>query len=189
MRKIAIFGGTFDPIHEAHLVVAREAVAQMGLDRVLFVPAAHPPHKRGSTAAGYEDRYRMIELACGGEDRFAASRLEESDSASYSILTIEKLRRQLAPEDRIYFLIGADAFAEIDTWHRWRDVIREVEFIVVTRPGHNYEVPDGACVHPLKTVALPVSSSEIRDKLSAGEDVPELPAPVLNYIRAHNLYR
>ncbi len=188
-KKIAIFGGTFDPVHEAHLVVAREAATRFELDQVLFVPAAHPPHKRGATAAAFEHRYRMIELACQAGERFVPSRLEEGEGPSYSILTIEKLRRQLTPEDRIFFLIGADAFAEIRTWHRWQDVIRLVEFIVVTRPGHDYEVPEGARVYRLETVTLPVSSSEIRDKLAAGEDVAELPPAVRDYIRAHNLYR
>ena len=187
-RKIAIFGGTFDPIHRAHLTVAREAVSQMGLDQVLFIPASHPPHKSRSTAASYEDRYRMVELACADEKAFVPSRLEESEGRSYSILTIERLRDQLGAEDSIYFLIGADAFAEITTWHRWRHVIRIVEFIVVTRPGHRYQVPAGARVHSLETVALPISSSEIRAKLEAGENVPELPPRVLDYIRAQQLY-
>jgi len=152
------------------------------------VPAARPPHKAGSTAASYEHRYRMVELACAGEEGFVPSRLEEGEDPSYSVLTVEKLRKQLAADDRIYFLIGADAFAEIKTWHRWRDLIRAVEFVVVTRPGHRYEVPAGATVHRLETVALPVSSSEIRAKLAAGEAVPELPPEVLAYIRSHGLY-
>ena len=88
----------------------------------------------------------------------------------------------------VYFLIGADAFAEIQTWFRWQDVVREVEFIVVTRPGHQYLSPPGARVHRLETVALPVSSSEIRAALARGETPAELPQPVLEYIRANGLY-
>jgi nicotinate-nucleotide adenylyltransferase len=188
-RKIAIFGGTFDPIHRAHLTVAREAMEKLGLDEILFIPAANPPHKTHSTAAGYEDRYRMVELACRGLPGFTPSRLEEGRGKSYSILTIGKLKGELAPDDRIHFLVGADAFAEIGTWHRWREVIEAVEFIVVTRPGHEYEVPPGARVHRLETVALPVSSSEIRAKLAAGEAAPELPGAVLEYVREKGLYR
>jgi len=187
--KPAIFGGTFDPIHAAHLVVAREATTQMGLDRVLFVPAARPPHKSESTSASYEDRYRMVELACAGEPAFEPSRLEEGDRPSFSIDTIERLRAGLKDGDRLFFLIGADAFSEIGTWHRWKDVIRQVEFIVVTRPGHEYAVPQGAVVHRLETVALPVSSSEIRHQLEAGERPVHLPDAVYQYIRAHRLYR
>jgi nicotinate-nucleotide adenylyltransferase len=88
----------------------------------------------------------------------------------------------------VFFVIGADAFAEIQTWFRWQDVVREVEFIVVTRPGHHYESPPGARVHRLETVALPVSSSEIRAALARGETPAELPTSVLDYIRANGLY-
>jgi len=187
--KIAIFGGTFDPIHSAHLTVAREAAAKFGLSKVLFVPAANPPHKSESTAADYEDRYRMVDLACHGQDLFEPSRLEEGEGKSYTILTIEKLRRRLHPEDEIYFLIGADAFAEITTWMRWQDVVKAVRFIVVTRPGHDYSVPPGATVHRLETLALPVSSSEIRQELTAGRDPAALPPAVLRYIRQKGLYQ
>jgi len=187
--RVAIFGGTFDPVHEAHLTVAREAARAFGLDQVLLVPAANPPHKSGATEAPYEDRYRMVELACEGEERIVASRLEAGTSKSYSIDTVERLRRQLKPEDEIFFLIGADAFAEITTWHRWQDLIGAVDFIVVTRPGHDYQVPPGARVHRLETLALPISSSEIREKLAAGLNPAELPPKVLDYIRSRGLYR
>ncbi len=187
--RLAIFGGTFDPIHFAHLEVAREAARQFGLSRVLFVPAARPPHKSGATCAGYEDRYHMVALACQGEPLFEASRLEAGNQRSYSIATIEKVKAELAPGEELFFLIGADAFAEIQTWHRWQDVIREVEFIVVTRPGHAYSVPPGARVHRLDSLALPVSSSGIRARLVAGECPPEVPPAVLAYIREKGLYR
>ena len=186
--KTAIFGGTFDPIHCAHLIVAREAGRQFGLDRVLFVVAANPPHKPGATGAGYEDRYRMVELACEGEPLFVPSRLEEGTERSYSITTIRRVRSMQAPSDELYFIIGADAFAEIDTWYSWEEVIRSVDFIVVTRPGSEYSAPPRARVHRLDTIALPVSSSEIRRRLASGEAPPELPAAVLAYIREHRLY-
>ena len=182
MRK-AIFGGTFDPIHSAHLVVAREAADRFALDQVLFIPAANPPFKEAS--APYEDRYKMVELACAADPRFAASRLEEGAEKSYSIYTIERLS---AAGQMLFFVIGADAFAEIEKWHRWQDVIRGVEFIVVTRPGHAYTRPSGARVHRLETVALPVSSSEIRQALARGETPDELPEAVAAYIRARGLY-
>ena len=185
--NIAIFGGTFDPIHEAHLTVAREAAAQFGLDTILFVPAANPPHK-SDLSANYEERYHMVELACQGSEHFAVSRLEAGNTKSYSIHTIEKLKATLTPEDRLYFVIGADAFAELGTWYRSGDVLAAVEFIVVTRPGHRYVTPPGARIHRLDTVALPVSSSEVRQKLAAGLEPDELPPAVLDYIRAHQLY-
>jgi len=185
--RVAIFGGTFDPIHCAHLTVAREAAAQFGLDRVLFVPAGRPPHKV-ELAASFEHRYRMVQLACAGDSRFEPSRIEEGDQPSYSIDTILKVRSSLRPGDRLFFLIGADAFAELDSWRRAEEVVALVEFIVVTRPGHEIKSVAGARVHRLETVALPVSSSEIRQKLAAREDPAELPPAVLRYIREHRLY-
>jgi nicotinate-nucleotide adenylyltransferase len=183
--KTAIFGGTFDPIHRAHLIVAREAADTFSLDRVLFIPAANPPHKEAG--ASYEDRYKMVELACAGEPRFIPSRLEEGSEKSYSIITIERVKAQL-DAGQVAFIIGSDAFAEIRSWYRWEDVVRETSFIVVSRPGHTYSIPEGACVHRLETVALPVSSSETRQALARGETPEELPPPVADYIRAHSLY-
>ena len=187
--KLAIFGGTFDPIHRAHLTVAREALQSFALDKVIFIPAAVPPHKAAMTGANYEERYEMVRLACEGEPRFQASRLEEDNRNSYSIFTIERVRALLAPTDELFFIIGADAFAEIRTWFRWQDVLAALEFIVVTRPDHDYEVPPGARVSRLETLALPVSSSEIRRKLASGEDAEELPEAVAEFIRARGLYR
>jgi nicotinate-nucleotide adenylyltransferase len=185
--KLAIFGGTFDPIHSAHLIVAREATERFALDQVLFIPGANPPHK--AAGAPYEDRYRMVELACTADPRFVASRLEEGSEKNYSIYTIERVQASEASDAQtLFFIIGADAFAEIRTWHRWEDVIRAVEFIVVTRPGHVYTSPPGARVHRLDTVALPVSSSEIRQALARGETPEELPAGVAAYIRSRGLY-
>ena len=187
--RLALFGGTFDPVHDAHLAIARAAAAALSLDRVLFVPAARPPHKHGSTHAPYSDRLRMIELAIAREPGFEASRLEEFTSRSYSIDTIERVRAGLSAEDRLYFLIGADAFAEIRTWRRWQDVVRSVEFIVVSRPGAQYEIPHGAVAHRIDTLSMPVSSSAIRKAIAAGERPAELDRAVCDYIHRHNLYR
>jgi len=181
--RTAIFGGTFDPIHSAHLVVAREAAEAFALDRVLFIPAANPPLK--DAGAAYEDRYRMVELACAADPRFIPSRLEEGKNKSYSIHTIERVK---AMNGDLFFIIGSDAFAEIQSWYRWQEVVAAVEFIVVARPGHNYTSPPQARVRRLETVALPVSSSEIRQQLARGERPAELPAAVTDYIRSRNLY-
>lgn len=181
--RTGIFGGTFDPIHRAHLVVAREAAETFSLDRALFIPAANPPQKEAG--ASYEHRFKMVELACAGEPRFVASRLEEGKEKSYSIHTIERVK---AANGDVFFIIGSDAFAEIGSWYRWRDVVLAVDFIVVARPGHVYKSPPGARVHRLETVALPVSSSEIRQALARGETPAELPAAVACYIRANGLY-
>ncbi len=187
--RLAIFGGTFDPIHNAHLAIARTAADACSLERVLFVPAARPPHKAAATHAPYEDRVRMAELACAGDPRFEVSRLEEGTARSYSIDTIAKVRAQLAPADQLFFILGADAFAEIRTWRRWEDVTRAVRFIVVSRPGHGYEIPPGVNVERLDAIDLPVSSSEIRRALASGERPSEIPPSVLDYILQHHLYR
>jgi len=183
--RFALFGGTFDPVHTAHLTVARDAANQFQLEQVWFVPAANPPHKSAQTGASFNDRCHMVELACEDDKRFVVSRLEAGEGKSYSIDTVEKVQ---SSGSRPYFIIGADAFAEIGAWHRWQDLIRLTDFIVVTRPGHEYATPPGARVHRLATVALPVSSSGIRRRLSAGEIPAELPPTVAKYIAARGLY-
>lgn len=187
--RLAVFGGTFDPIHTAHTRVAREVADRFRLDKVLFVPAAHPPHKLNGQTTPFEHRYRMVELACAEDPRFEPSRLEEGQEKSYTVHTLEKLKAALAPGDEMYFLIGADAFAEIESWHRSRDVLRMVDFIVVSRPGYELRVPEGARVHRLETLALPLSSSEIRRQLEATGSAEGLHPQVLAYIRRHGLYR
>lgn len=195
--RTAIFGGTFDPIHSAHLEMARRAADQYWLDRVLFIPAGNPPHKHAE--ASFEHRYRMVELACLADSRFVASRLEEGAGKSYSIDTIERVKAANAAAPNaaavnpdlnrpLFFIIGSDAFAEIQTWRRWQEVIRAVEFIVVARPGHEIASPSGARVHRLESLELPISSSDIRDALARGESPPELPPEVAGYIRDHRLY-
>src|SRR5262245_28752059 len=120
--RTAIFGGTFDPVHSAHLLMARRAAEQFSLDQVLFIPAGNPPHKEADTP--YEHRFRMVELACFADPRFIPSRLEEGRAKSYSIHTIERVR---AANGDLFFLIGSDAFEEISTWHRWQEVVLAVE--------------------------------------------------------------
>jgi nicotinate-nucleotide adenylyltransferase len=193
--KVALFGGTFDPIHRGHIEVARAAADAYQLDRVLFVPAGRPPHKPRPTEASYEHRYRMVEIACRADGRFVASRLEDPRNDSdrhYSIDTIEQMLGELEAGDRLYFVIGADAFAEINLWRRWEDVASKVEFIVVSRPGVDRETlkaPAGARVNWLEDVKVPVSSTEVREAIRNGAGLPDgLPGEVGAYIRANELY-
>jgi nicotinate-nucleotide adenylyltransferase len=186
--RVCLFGGTFDPVHEAHLRLAKEAIKKFSLDRVLFIPARNPPHKDPGSVTPYEDRFRMVEIACTPYAAFMASRLEEGDERSYTIDTLERFRKRLHVSDRLFFLIGSDAFDELETWKRWEDVVDLVEFIVVTRPQHDYHVPQNARVHRLDGLSLPVSSSSIRARLAAGKPTPELPKGVREYIEAHRLY-
>jgi nicotinate-nucleotide adenylyltransferase len=188
-ERICIFGGTFDPIHLAHLRIAEEAHQAYSLTRVLFVPAANPPHKESGGLAPYEDRYRMVEIACLSHPPFEASRLEEGEQRNYTVDTIRKFRSQMTTQDyKLFFLIGADAFDELETWKGWQDLLGLTEFIVVARPESEYRVPAGARVHRLDGIALPVSSSTIRARLAAGKATPELPGLVRAFIELHGLY-
>ncbi len=187
-QRICLFGGTFDPVHKAHIRIALEARQRFHLSRILLIPAANPPHKAASQLAPYEDRYAMVALACKGNPSFEASRLEEGAGHNYSIDTVERILPTLGTGDQIYFLIGSDAFEEIETWHRWQDLVRRVDFIVVTRQGYQDKAPPGARIHRIDGIDLPVSSSDIRARLAAGQPTPELPPPVRHYIDTHHLY-
>jgi nicotinate-nucleotide adenylyltransferase len=169
-------------------MIACAAADAFSLARVLFIPAANPPHKAIGELSSYEDRFRMVQLACAADTRFEPSRLEEGAAKSYSIHTIERVR-VAEPDAELHFLIGADAFAEIGTWFRWRDVLAAVTFIVVSRPGATYEVPPGARVLRLEQIDMPVSSSEIRRLLKNGAADAPVPPAVAAYIQEHVLYR
>jgi nicotinate-nucleotide adenylyltransferase len=184
--RTVLFGGTFDPIHIAHIEVAREVLRRFEVARVIFIPAARPHHKGQGPRASFGDRVHMAELACAGEPRFEVSRIEENFARSYSILTVEKMLADGAGP--LSFLIGADAFAEIETWHRWKELVRLVEFIVVTRPGAEWRLPAGATVVGMSGLWLPVSSSGVRRAIAAGESDVPVPPAVLDWIRERGLY-
>ena len=194
--KIALFGGTFDPIHCGHLEIARAAADAYGLDRVLFVPAGSPPHKSGQRQAPYEDRYQMTELACAEDPRFEASRLEDparlGGRRSYSYDTIRLVRADLGPEDELFFLLGEDAFADLNIWYRLEDVAPLVEFLVVSRPnGGGERAPKlpGLRARWVRGVEHAASSTEIRRRIAEGESLGDLtPARVAEYIQQRKLY-
>ncbi len=171
----ALFGGAFDPIHQGHLAIIEE-IRRLGYDRVVLVPSGNPPHKPMRTP--FAHRVAMARLVADD-----VSEIESGGGPSYSFDTLRQF-----PEPRA-FVIGADAFAEIESWYRWRDVVLLTEFIVVSRPGHQYAVPAGARVRRLDSLSLDISSSKIRAQLARGEAPAELPGPVLKYIQQHGLYR
>ena len=189
--KVAIFGGTFDPIHLGHLEVATAAADEFGLDRVLFIPAGRPPHKAKRELVPYEDRLEMVRLACEDDPRFEASRLEEPGQGrpSYSIHTIERLRGDLEQDDRLFVILGADAFNDLFTWYRVDDVVRLAEFIVVSRPGEAIANVLGVRLQSLGGVANPLSASAVRSRLSTGDRCQDALRPaVSSYIEVAGLY-
>lgn len=187
--RIGLYGGTFDPVHNAHLAVAREAVEIFGLDKLLVIPNRLPPHKQSGTAASYADRLLMVGLACESEPKLEACDIENREGKSYTIQTLERLRIQCGDAAQFFFLIGADAFAEVLTWYRVGEVFKMTDFIVAARPGFEYESPAGARVHRLDTVAYPESSSVIRAQIAAGRKPVGLPSAVERYIIKQGLYR
>ncbi len=187
-RRVCLFGGTFDPIHQAHLQIADEARKHFCLDRVIFIPAAHPPHKNVQGLTPFEHRFAMVERACEPYPDFFVSRMEEGLQRSYTVNTLERFRSKMDPNENLFFLIGADAFDDLQSWHRWRDVVRMTKFIVASRPGEDYRVPEGIEVFRLDGLDLPVASTTIRARLALGDPTPELPTPVRAYIAEHCLY-
>jgi len=140
-RSIALFGGTFDPIHEGHLAVALAAQRRFRFDEVRFIPAAHPPHKPASELLPFAHRFAMVALACAGHARFVPS-LAESNSnalaagASYTVDTVRRFQREVCrPGDQLFFLLGADSFLEIGTWKEYETLLGLCDFVVASRPG------------------------------------------------------
>lgn len=187
--RIGLYGGTFDPIHNAHLAVARAAVDSFSLDKLLVIPNRLPPHKNFGTVASYGDRLRMVGLACENEARLEACDIENREGKSYTIQTLERLRSKYGDSVQFFFLIGADAFSEVLTWFRVDEVFEMTEFIVAARPGFEYQSPEGARVRRLDTVAYPESSSGIRAQIAAGQKPSGLPVLVERYIIKQGLYR
>jgi nicotinate-nucleotide adenylyltransferase len=187
-ERVCVFGGTFDPIHTAHLHIAQEAQRRFALDRILFVPAANPPHKEAASVSPYSDRFQMVEIACKPYPSFSASRLEAGHAQSFTVDTMHRVRKDLKPGDELFFLIGADAFDDLKTWKGWEELLTLTEFIVVARPESEYRVPEGARILRMDGIALPVSSSTIRARLIAHEPTPELPAEVRAFVEKHGLY-
>ena len=184
---LALLGGTFDPVHNAHLAIARHALEALGCDQVLWVPTGAPGY-RAAPIAPAADRLAMLKLALAGEPRYTIDERELAPGHSgYTVDTLIKLRAETDAKTPILLLLGADQYAKIETWYRWRDLVKLCRIAVFERPG--YPIP-AADVQRAQAPAQDLSSTEIRARLGRGEDVASLiPAPVLAYIRSHNLYR
>jgi len=204
--KLGIFGGSFDPPHQGHVRLAQEARRRLGLDRVLFVPTANPPHKvdpKHAPVAPAPCRFAMVEMALLGEEGLYASPFElRLDRVTYTVETLEHFRAE-EPEAALHLLVGSDSLAELDTWKRWRDLPKLARLVVLGRPGSEpatirrelpeelRELLDRGEMDLLTDVMIDVSSTEIRRRLERGEPVDGewLPPLVLDYVTKYSFYR
>ena len=195
--RIGIMGGTFDPIHYGHLVIAEAARYTFSLDKVIFIPTGRPPHKRNSdyTEAAY--RAEMASLAISSYPHFALSLIEvERSGFSYSVDTVAAIAKEYHHNADLYFITGADAVLEIDTWHKTEQLVELCRFVAATRPGFDLsrleQLPAQwrAKIDVMEIPGLDISSTDIR--LRVKEDKPIkylLPEPVEQYIYQHHLYK
>jgi len=188
-ERIGVLGGTFDPVHTAHIVAAGDVLTTLRLDRVLFVVAGDPWQKRGKVAAAAADRLALVELALEGIDGLEASAVEiESGRASVTADTLEVLA---APGRTLFLILGADAVTNMSTWRRLDDTRALATVVVVERAGEHAVVPpgEGWQVEHVRIPRLDVSSTDIRERLASGRPIDGLvPPAVVRSIRARDLY-
>jgi nicotinate-nucleotide adenylyltransferase len=193
-RRLGIMGGTFDPIHNGHLVAASEVAHLFALDEVVFVPTGQPWHKEGRKAAAAEDRYLMTVIATASNPRFSVSRIDiERAGPTYTIDTLREMREIHGPDVDYFFITGADALSQIkQAWHNTDELFELAHFIGCTRPGHSLTapgLPDGG-VSLVEVPALAISSTECRERVQSGEPVWYLvPDGIVQYIGKRGLYR
>ena len=182
--RIGIYGGTFDPVHHGHLILARQALEEFKLDRLVFVPAAESPFKMHNHTAPATARLAMLQLAIRGEDRFEVDPLEiERGGVSYSIDTV-KMFRSRDPEAELFFLVGEDNAYRLTEWHRFEELKKMVGFVVLSR-SEDFQSPE----YPVVQRRVEISSTEIRNRVANGESITYLvPESVKRYIEQHQLY-
>ena len=199
---VALFGGSFNPIHCGHLIAARSVAEHLGLARVILIPAGIPPHKRSRQLADGRDRLEMARLAIEGEPGFEVSDFElRQEGLNYSIRTVEAFRQMLGPDARLHWIIGADTLLELHTWYRTRELVDLCRMVTAVRPG--YDTPDLS--HLLQVLSpeqvqrlregivptprIDISASSIRARIQAGLSIRYLvPDPVRDYIFSRGLY-
>jgi nicotinate-nucleotide adenylyltransferase len=186
-------GGTFDPIHHGHLVAASEVQSWFDLDEVVFVPTGRPWQKTNRDVASAEDRYLMAVVATASNPRFSVSRIDvDRPGPTYTYDTLKDLRAQRGNDVDLYFITGADALAQILSWHNVEELFKLAHFVGCTRPGHslNDQGLPAEAVTLVEVPALAISSTECRHRVSTGEPVWYLvPDGVVQYITKRELYR
>lgn len=197
--KIGVLGGTFDPVHTGHIRMAESCIRKMGLDRIMFLPNGNPPHKTDKCITDKYHRLNMIRIAIEDYEKFFLCDYEiNREDYSYSVETMRYLRENY--DHKLYLIIGADSFYQIDKWYCYKDLIRENSIIVLDRSyqghegivkditefNHIYDADVHLCVMPL----VDISSTDIRSKICGGEDIKGLvPDGVYDYIKVNKLYK
>ena len=188
-ERIGVLGGTFDPPHVGHLLVASDVHAALRLDRLLLVPAASPPHKQGKVRAPAETRLEMLRAAVAGDERFEVDDIEmRRPGASYTVDTLRELRERHADAE-LFFVVGMDQLREFHTWREPDEVARLAKLVGVSRDG---ETPDasGPVAVPVEVTRIDLSATDIRGRIRAGEPVRYfVPDPVLEIIERDGLYK
>ncbi|MBF0123082.1 MAG: nicotinate-nucleotide adenylyltransferase [Candidatus Omnitrophica bacterium] len=190
MRKIGLLGGTFDPIHIGHLLMARAALETLELDQVIFIPSCVPPHKKVPTLFLAKDRLKMVRLATSENPQFEVSDFEiKKGGKSYSVDTVRYFREILQPVGKLFFIVGGDAIKELDSWKDVDHLKKMCSFVSVNRPGY----PRGEeklKYHAVTMNGIEMSSTEIRKRILQGKSIQYLvPDSVLRYIKGNNLYK
>lgn len=193
-NRVGLFGGTFNPLHNAHLLVAERALEQYALSEVVFIPSGIPPHKQVEDGIDKQDRYEMVGQAIASNDRFSVSRIEiDRGGASYTIDTIRTLKRVY--RQGVCFIVGADLLLQIETWKEPQELLASVPFIVAPRDGVHREafcLPpfSRAEIHFLSMEEVDLSSSWVRERVKEGDAIQDWVPPVIaEYIEQHGLYQ
>jgi nicotinate-nucleotide adenylyltransferase len=202
-QGVVLFGGSFNPIHFGHLIVARSVLEHLGLDRIVLIPSAKPPHKRAVHLAEARHRLEMARLAVGDDDAFEVCDMEiRRTGPSYTVDTLEAYRESMGPDATLYWVIGGDSLPELHSWYRVSDLVDLATIVTAVRPG--FESPDlsqlQACLslaqverlrdNILPTPRIDISATDIRRRITAGRPIRYLvPEAVRSYIATHGLYR
>ncbi len=202
-RHIGLLGGTFDPIHYGHLVIAEEVWSVLHLDEMVFIPAGHPPHKRGHSITSAEHRVAMLELAVASNPHFAISLIDvERSGPSYTVDTVRELREEWGTNVGLYFVIGWDSLEELHLWYDPIGILEQLTYLVaVRRPGYIEEpgykdqlearlpgIKERLLVIPVPQLAI--SATELRQRVAEGRPIKyQTPESVEQYIAEHGLYQ
>ncbi len=200
MKKIGILGGSFDPVHSGHISLAQDALVQAGLDKIIFVPAKLQPFKLNKKVTDGKDRLAMLKLATEGIKGFEISEYElDSDSISYTYLTMRAMKEIYGDDTKLYFITGTDSFLKIEEWKNAQELLSNYSFIIGTRPGYKKEELQ-LCIDKvsrdyntevisINNTEIDVSSTELRELLKSGSPVNDLiPEKAERYIKENGLY-